>query len=163
MAMQLRRCGGLGAAVKYLAILFVLALSGCSYIHMTPVQERLFSKEQAAKYITAQELREILPRFAVVEDGTYQLTPRGAMPEAAWCFPKSSPVLRPKDWICQDYSKDAANQMRGYAFGLAWNDDHMVNVFVDTAKEIILFDYQICQFVRMKVNNIIMNHERGEQ
>lgn len=153
------RYGTLESGVKYLAILLVLSLSGCGFIHMTPAQERLFSKEQPAKYINAEELRELLPRYAVVEDGTYQLTPRGMMPTDVWCNPYVSDIVHPKDWNCQDYSRAAAEQMEGYVFGLAWNDDHMVNVFVDTDFNILLYDYQVCQFVRMPVNGIAIKGE----
>lgn len=138
--------------MNFWTIFTAVLLSGC--IQLTPKQESLFYAPGPDQYITAAEIRELLPDFAVVADGDYKLTPRGLMPSAAWCNPYASDIFQPMDWDCRDYAQWADEQLPGYAFGKAWNRDHMVNIFIDESREVVLFDAQNCQFVRQSISEI---------
>jgi len=137
--------------MRYLII--ALLMTGC--INMTPRQEALLHTPEPPVFATAQELRELLPAFAEIPDGTYQLIPRGTMPAAEWQNVFVSDIMMPKDWDCKDFSWWADSMMPvDAAFGTAWNDNHMVNWFVDEKGTVVLFEPQDYNFIRLPITGM---------
>ena len=152
-----------------LGIILALLMASCTF-NYTPVQEELLlslNGTPEVEWISSEELETLLPGFAFVHPGVYKLVPRGLVAknhEAPWCAPGAWEMHKPYEYDCQDYSYDVLESFDtdSYAVGVAWydneakDDGHMVFIFVDTNKEIILYEPQDCQFIRMPINGICM-------
>lgn len=133
--------------MNFWTIFTAVLLSGC--IQLTPKQESLFYAPGPDQYITAAEIRELLPDFAIVADGQYQLVPRGKMPTALWCNPYASDLMSPMGWDCVKYTEWAVAEMKGYACGelvREGNPRHMQMICIDIKNKSLIFEPQTCQW-----------------
>lgn len=169
--------------IKILTALIVSSflLSGCgNYLHWSPTTEEVimkFTGEPEVEWITSEEAKELLPSFSFILPGKYKLVPRGLITKlqnAPWCSPKSSELFRPVGWDCQDYSYDVLESFdnKEYAIGVAWyeneekTDGHMVVIYIDDKKKVILYEPQECDYTRMSISGICfgtgcLSYQRG--
>ena len=147
--------------MRKIAMVFsLLALSACS---MSPVQFH-FMKDigfQGGGYIvmSADEVRAKLKRYGdvTVGEGVYKIPKPGDMPIGPWC--NSSGDSRKDDWVCTHYAHWAAEEMNGFAFGVARDGNHRLNIhLVDDNAEVKVahYDPQQCTWVASDIEQVII-------
>jgi hypothetical protein len=147
--------------MRKIAMVFsLLILSACS---MSPVQFH-FMKDigfQDDGYIvmSADEVRAKLERYGdvTVGEGIYKVPKPGDMPIGPWCGSASD--FKKDDWVCTHYANWAAEEMSGFAFGVARDGNHRFNVhLVDDNSRIKVahYDPQQCVWISSSIEQVVI-------
>lgn len=154
-----------GVVMRLIILLFSLfVLPACG---MSPLQYS-FMKDiglQDSDYIvmSADEVRAELGRYAnvTVSDGIYKIPKPGDAPIGPWCT--SASTYKKADWVCTHYANWAAAEMDGFAFGVARDGNHRLNIhLVDDNGEvrIALYDPQRCQWSTADIEQVVITSSR---
>ena len=113
--------------------------------------------------MSAEEVRAELGRYANVSvgDGIYRIPKLGDAPIGPWCT--SSTSYKMADWVCTHYANWAAAEMDGFAFGVARDGNHRLNIhLVDDNGEvrIALYDPQRCQWGTADIDQVVITSSR---
>ena len=152
---------------RMFVLFFIIFLSGCGFIHLTPQQEAFLPVNDNPEVVNSEELKRILPNFAVVAEGEYKLVPKGLVKrkhDAPWCFSgvyggqngvnntTAADVLLPLDWGCLELT--LISEMDGYAFGVATvlsngkdGGSFVVNILITESRDILLYNVRTCQWL----------------
>lgn len=148
-------------------LLLLLVLPACG---MSPLQYSFMKGIglQSGDYIvmSAEEVRAELSRYGdvTVGEGVYKIPKPGDAPIGPWCT--SATFYKKVDWVCTHYANWAAEKMDGFAFGVAREGNHRLNIhLVDDNGEIRIahYDPQRCEWGFANVDQVVISSSRANQ